>query len=482
MMFQRPEKLLLPLGITLFWIITMVALIQRNYTGDDTAIPNFNSAAISNSSAIEQWMGIYWKGSKIGHAHHVLKPETYGYSLSDSASMRLTLMGGEKDVSVETSAKLDAGFRALEFVADILTDVPMRIHGAVQDNAVLLTVDSGGVKRQQEIKLRERPYLNSPLIPLIGGGIRIGDKVSLPLFDPASMAEGKTVLTVAGREMITSLGVQREVYRLEGEALGARTVVWVTPEGDVIREETLGFTFLLETKEQALAPSVASTDLIADFSIPFNLELKPGTSYLKVRLKGIGFAGLDLTGGGQKLSGDVLEITAMTLPITSRPIPPEPGTMRIKDDLFVQDSDPAIRAKADALTAGALDQTERARRIYEWAYTNIKKTPTMSIPRASDVLRLMQGDCNEHTVLYTALARASGIPARMAMGLVYMEGRFYYHAWPEVYLGAWVAVDPTLGQFPADAAHIRLVLGGMDRQMQLAPVLGNLAIEGLESR
>ena len=34
------------------------------------------------------------------------------------------------------------------------------------------------------------------------------------------------------------------------------------------------------------------------------------------------------------------------------------------------------------------------------------------------------------------------------MGLVHIRGSFYYHAWPEVWLGEWVAVDPTLGQAP----------------------------------
>ena len=54
------------------------------------------------------------------------------------------------------------------------------------------------------------------------------------------------------------------------------------------------------------------------------------------------------------------------------------------------------------------------------------------------------GDCNEHTVLFVALARALGLPARTAVGLVYLDGSFYYHAWPEVWLGEWVAVDPDL--------------------------------------
>ena len=50
------------------------------------------------------------------------------------------------------------------------------------------------------------------------------------------------------------------------------------------------------------------------------------------------------------------------------------------------------------------------------------------------MLRTKVGDCNEHTALYVAMARALGIPARIAVGLVYIHGAFYYHAWPEVYL------------------------------------------------
>ena len=83
-------------------------------------------------------------------------------------------------------------------------------------------------------------------------------------------------------------------------------------------------------------------------------------------------------------------------------------------------------------------------------------------------------------MLYVALARAVGLPARAVAGLLYLDGRFYYHAWPEVYLGdAWLAVDPTLGQFPADAAHLRFTVGGLARQVELVRVIGRLTLEVL---
>ena len=60
-----------------------------------------------------------------------------------------------------------------------------------------------------------------------------------------------------------------------------------------------------------------------------------------------------------------------------------------------------------------------------------------------------------------------------------MRGGFYYHAWPEVYVeergrALWLPVDPTLNQFPADATHVRLARGGLDRQAVVLPLIGRL--------
>jgi transglutaminase-like putative cysteine protease len=104
----------------------------------------------------------------------------------------------------------------------------------------------------------------------------------------------------------------------------------------------------------------------------------------------------------------------------------------------------------------------------------------MSIPRAADVLQLKRGDCNEHAVLYAALCRAAGIPAKTCAGIVYLDGSFYYHAWVELYLQQWISVDPTTNQFPADVTHIKFVEGELDKQLLLLNIVGKLAIDVLE--
>ena len=101
------------------------------------------------------------------------------------------------------------------------------------------------------------------------------------------------------------------------------------------------------------------------------------------------------------------------------------------------------------------------------------------MPSAVRVLEDPRGDCNAAATLFVALARATGLPARTVSGLIYLNGRFYYHAWAEVLLNDWIAVDPTFDQFPADAAHVRVAIGGLARQIELVPLIGRLKLEVL---
>ena len=49
-----------------------------------------------------------------------------------------------------------------------------------------------------------------------------------------------------------------------------------------------------------------------------------------------------------------------------------------------------------------------------------------------------------------------------------------------MYAGDWIAVDPLLNQIPADPTHVRLIVGELDRQVQLVKVLGRLSIKVID--
>ncbi|MGH7671420.1 MAG: transglutaminase-like domain-containing protein, partial [Gemmatimonadales bacterium] len=146
---------------------------------------------------------------------------------------------------------------------------------------------------------------------------------------------------------------------------------------------------------------------------------------------------------------------------------------------LIQARDPRIAAQARQIVGRERDPAHAAELLTRWVSGNLRREIAVGVPSAVRVLDTRRGDCNEHTALYVALARAVGLPARTVAGLVYARGRFYYHAWPEVYLGDWVAVDPTFNQFPADASHLRFAIGGLARQVELVRLVGRLKLEVL---
>jgi transglutaminase-like putative cysteine protease len=113
----------------------------------------------------------------------------------------------------------------------------------------------------------------------------------------------------------------------------------------------------------------------------------------------------------------------------------------------------------------------------DWVHGALKKVNVIGVPSALETLQSKRGDCNEHATLTVAILRTVGIPARIASGIAHLQGRFFHHAWVEYWDGAWHTVDPTWGQMPADLGHLRFIVGGLDRQVELIRILGKLNIQ-----
>jgi transglutaminase-like putative cysteine protease len=137
---------------------------------------------------------------------------------------------------------------------------------------------------------------------------------------------------------------------------------------------------------------------------------------------------------------------------------------------------------ARRLAGDEKDPLAVTRKLLRWVYDNVEKRPVVSVPSALEVLRTRVGDCNEHATLLTALLRASGIPARLSIGLVYNRQMFFYHAWTEAYVGEWVSMDATLNQLPTDVSHIVFVRGNLDKQLEITGLIGKLKLKLLDYR
>lgn len=137
-----------------------------------------------------------------------------------------------------------------------------------------------------------------------------------------------------------------------------------------------------------------------------------------------------------------------------------PENAYLEAEESIDPADPEIVRLAESITQKSPDALSKIRKINQWVFENIKKKDySVGYASASEVARNLQGDCTEHSVLFIALARAAKVPARIVLGLAYMNDpqrgpSFVMHQWAEAYAGGWIPVDPTFGLLPADAARI----------------------------
>jgi len=474
------------------WAGVTGLLVHRSYIRASAA----NLATdLSRYGAEAQWRGIYYRGEKIGFTVGQTLSTDTGFEIQEDGRMQIALLGADTVAVLKTTARVDRAFalQSFDFSLDPGTG-PTRITGMLDGLQLTLTVTTPASTRTETRTLSEAPSLALNLgRRLAADGLRTGARHQVQIFDPATLSNAPMTVTVGERELIRLSGLPLPVFRLQLQFAGLTATSWITDTGEVVREESaLGMLVVKEPPDVAQRMAVsarARTDLIQAAAIApamkYRLDDPRTVRRIVLTLTGAELPQGDLDGAGQTASP--LANGEQTIEIRdARDLPygapdPDSGRYLAAEPLLESDA-PEIIAEAQAAIRGATNPRAQAERLVRHVNALLDKKPTVSIPSAKEVLRTKIGDCNEHTALLVAMARAIGIPARIAVGLVYLNGAFFYHAWPEVYLrgpgGAqWLPVDPTLNQFPADATHLRVARGGLDRQTLVLPLIGRLRID-----
>jgi transglutaminase-like putative cysteine protease len=268
--------------------------------------------------------------------------------------------------------------------------------------------------------------------------------------------------------------------------MGAKNCAWLNKEGDALKETGILGLSMEKVSPQKAREGIAdqgSIDFTQISSITSNVEITEPEKISKIKIKISGTSGvLFLDSDRQTFHHNILTIARENLSSSStlnNNLPKEIAVF-LKPAPLIQSDHPQIKAQVEKIIKPTDTDEQKARKIVNWVYRNIEKKPVLSVPNALEVLKNKVGDCNEHSVLLVALLRAAGIPAQMEAGLVYLHGRFYWHAWNVLYLGKWVTADAVFNQIPADVTHIRLVRGDSGDQMNLMGVMGKIKLEVLE--
>jgi hypothetical protein len=515
--------------VLLAWGAGLALLVQREFFRERSAVLAEAALRLGPSTS---FYSVEMDGKQIGFASTTIDTSTTAFEVVDYFTADLNVGGQEFRASARSVVTTSRSLALRTFDVRMESAVaPMSVTGSAEgDSAVRFVMQMPGQPTDTQRVVVDGPILLPTLIPsaaMLVGDPSVGRRVTVASFDPQTMGTRDLTLRFEAESLfqLVDSATYDSTARMFVPALIDTVRAWkLVPEGDVgfsgwvdaqgrvvqttqpggITLKRIAYEIAFENWRRARDARIAANvgagasgrgtnvgDLLEGTAIASNaLPGRDGPTALRVKLEGVGLSGFDLQGGRQRLRRDTLSIEredAAAMRASWRLAQTQADFRRfyaaeLRAEPLLQVNDPAIVALAVRLAGNDRDPRVVAERINRWVHDSLEKVITVSVPNAVQVLRTRRGDCNEHTQLFTALARAAGIPTRIATGLAYVNGKFYYHAWPEIHLRTWVAVDPTFGQFPADAAHLRFVAGGLTRQGELLRLVGNLRIEVLDAR
>jgi len=441
----------------------------------------------------ESWMSIFQGNRKIGFSHSRFFTENDGYRLQENVYMRINTMGILQDISLSTIGRLQPDLTLKSFDFEISSGrFRYRIEGHVTGSVMSVLGAGAGKEQRIDLPLRDTPYLMAGIIDAMAAtGLKPNERFVFSLFDPATMGQAPITVEVLEWEDIQIADQVVPAAKLAMHFKGSTQLAWISRSGELLRQKgLLGIRFEKSRRESALSGlhSSGSEDMTLAASVPVNRQIQSPALLEKLRLKisGIDFQNLHLVGGRQTLENGILTIRKESLDDLPETLDPQRfgrlESIFTMPDAFIQSDHEKIKTLVREILNDhpAATPFEKVRIFMRWIGDNIERRPVLSLPDALSTLENRMGDCNEHAMLMAALARADGIPARLEAGLVYLNERFYYHAWNQLYLGRWITLDALFGQLPADVTHLRFTTGSQQQQLDLMGVIGKVKLEIIE--
>jgi transglutaminase-like putative cysteine protease len=422
----------------------------------------------------ERWYGIYVDADRVGFYRQKISENADGYLIEADGIVRLKVMGFSKEAAMRETYQAAKNMTLRSFdVEQTINGETSRVSGRISDSTVRAKSESNGKTTDKQIRFKGDIY------PVAALNI-------FPLMRDATPGKTHKALTLDAEELkvkevkINVIGEEKSPSGLSATKLRnnlypfVNNDVWVDAQGNTLYESVRDGLVTTRAEDPKLLGAfvgnlvAAKKDLIYDFSLirvePPLKDAKKLTG-LVIELSGWNDSLQLLQDGGQTVekSGDgrITIRTGSAVPPPAAAAPPlKVNEQYLKPAENIESGAQEIVTKSKELATGKADTRETARALAAWTADWLNDT----IEDGGGALASMKsriGNCQTHARLYTALARAAGIPTRFVSGLVYQEGTgFLYHSWAESFLGgSWVAVDPTYNQLPADPTHLKFFEG-----------------------
>ena len=492
------------LGLFSFLFLTACASLYFRPVSPPEEPPRMSSLGALPYKEI--WSGFVFNGEKVGFTHMKIEPvasETL-FRITSEAHMHIHFLGLQKKLSMKSMDLVRPDLTLVSFhYQQRVDDKTLALDGEFLDGSLKIIQHSG-----DQIKTFEE-QVGGPIYPAtvinlypVLHGLNIGAIYTYPVFDPQVQSIVEVSQSVESFEESRKLLLEPS-FKVNTRMHDHLVSSWINLQGETLFEKAMGGTLITykETEQSAkrylTQASLSKKDLVLDFSLIRTENPIPcprDATYLEISLEGMPETLPLLQGPGQQINKR--EIGARTVwvyrlrsgPEGSKAGGHEPldkgDLMRyLGSSYHIETNHPEIKNTAEEAVAGLRAPRQRVQALVKWVSHEVKDDVEESVS-ALEVLHHRKGECQAHTLLYTALARAIGIPTRLVGGLVYVEGMgFLYHAWAESYVDGWIAVDPTFNQVGVDATHIKLVQGASwVSLLQMGNVIGKLKADVIDFR
>ena len=480
---------LITLAAVAAWLLLIGMLVKDHYFWSGAEI----KAALQLSAAeTDDWFLIRIRGSNAGFGRSRQYRSDDGWVLKDNLKISLNIQGQLKPVTIISNAVVDNEFRLKSFNLKVASGIiSFQQKGRIDGRNLLVRSPAALGGGERRIKLFQAPRISRSLgLPAPLTGLNVGDEMTIPIFDPLDGQKWDAFVRVEDKARLKAAGVEMEAWLVKAFFRTVEANMWVDKEGRLIKGRLpLGITVMRTTKEEIKKEMAGVRDLpemMGLAAVPVEGDLPDPRSLKRLKLEIVKGGDLQIASDDfrQKRKKNEVEIVREPIPKSAYKLPCADPHYEIflVSSMFIRSDHDDIIAKAKEIVGDEKDPVKAARLINTWVYKNLKKVPTPAVPDALSVLYGKQGDCNEHAVLSVALARAVGIPAKIALGLVYLEDGFYYHAWCVYWTGKrWITADPLINQMPVDASHIALLYGDVDKHANVLAYLGKLKFKILEA-
>jgi transglutaminase-like putative cysteine protease len=463
-----------------------------------------SSAGGPDSHTNEFWDVVAIQGQPVGYQQlRMSESQTADGSVTEaSAISELTVrrFGETTKERIELTSRETEGGRLLDLTARMQSGGgEMAITGRRQGEMLRLEIKSGGSVQIQQLPLAadcggffavEWSLRRRPMTP--------GEQRQLTLIVPVLNQVASVRLKAGNRELVTwngqtvrRLRIDQELWLPDNQTI--QSIGWMRENGELDRTEipSLGQSSYRTDRETALAAAGSSGfDLGRLATVPLARRWPGAHDSHRARYR-IQFPNAntsaffpDTTGQqvqnrhSQTLELEVRAVAANQV-APSQDLPPAP--VDSLPSALIQSTDHAVLALVDQIEPEDRSPWSIAVATEQFVFRRMTaKDYSTAFATAAEVARSWQGDCTEHAVLTAALCRAQQVPARVLIGLVYVESQqgFVFHMWNEVWNGTiWVPIDSTLGRGGTGAAHLIIARSALDDQnpfSSLLPVLGLL--------